>query len=318
MKITTFIIMATVASAMLMGLTSCGNNEVIGKEPLFPIGAHASWAEGYTNLNDMVTASQLIIIGSVERINQTVQESEHLYATYFTFQIEKVLKGKENGEIVIYQTGTYDKPWTVIVDNPLFQVGEKYLLFLDNNTPGIYILLGGPVGRYKIINNKVYSMNYVLQNDEYAAPEELNFNGVEVTPLANTITEIMDTVRILSTYSIRLLSGETGRNEIVLATGKLGEGRVSYKVNRVDSKGSRNQIPLPEGMEIIVEPAEFFVSPYGDYYSAIEIRTDEQIITPGEYWISLDYDIGADISGHCLITVYVDTEKISEIQTKPK
>ena len=136
--------------------------------------------------------------------------------------------------------------------------------------------------------------------------------------MATTITETLDTVRFISDAATGLLSGETGRIEVVLATGKYGEGKVSYKISRVDSKDGSNQIPMPEGMEVTIEPIEFITAPYNDYKSVIEIRTDEQIITPGEYWISVDYDIGGTISGHHMITVYVHSLKLSEIKTRPQ
>ncbi len=319
MRITLYTIVTIIISTMLLGVVSCEHNNVTTTESASPIGAYASWDKAYTNLNDMVTASQLIAIGVVTRVKQTVQESEDfLYATYFEFQIEKVLKGKEIGEIVIYQTGISDKPWTVIVDNPLFQVGEKYFLFLDNNTPGIFVSMGGPAGRYKVLNNKVYSMNNVLQNNEYTAPEALNFNGVELTSFITTITETLDMVRILSSPTARLLSGETGKIEIILATGKYGEGRVSYKINRVDSKEGGNQIPLPDGMEVIIEPTEFMASPYNDYRSVIEIRTNEQVIVPGEYWILIEFNIGGTTSGQYVLRVVIDKKKLSEIETRPQ
>ena len=319
MKTTRLMLAATMALALFLEVASCkqGTGAITGSTS--PGGAQASWSGGGSNISDLATYSQLIAIGVIGRVVETIQQSEHMYVTAFGFRVETTLKGKPDGEIIIHQLGTADKPWTAVMDDPLFQTGERYLLFLRRgiNTPGIYAY-PGPRARYKIVSGKVYSMNYVLQNNQYTAPEALDFNGVELTALTATITETLDTVRFLSFRTTTLLSGEAVKKEVTLATGKHGEGKVTYTISRVDGKDGGNPVPLPAGMEISIEPAEFMASPYTDYKSVIEIRTDEETITPGEYWISVAYDIGGFISRQHQITVYIHTQKLSEIETRPQ
>lgn len=319
MKTMRLMIAVIVASALFLGAASCKQGEEVVAGPTSPGGAQASWSGGGTNISDLATNSHLIAIGVIERVVETIQQSEHMYVTSFGFRVETALKGRAEGEIIVHQLGTPDKPWTAVMDDPLFQTGERYLLFLrrGTNTPGIYAY-PGPRARYKVVSGKVYSMNYVLQNNQYTAPEALDFNGLELTALTTTIIETLDTVRFLSFRTTTLLSGEAVKKEVTLATGKYGEEKVTYTISRVDGKDGGNPIPMPEGMEISIEPAEFMASPHTDYKSVIEIRTDEQTITPGEYWISVNYDIGGIMSGHRQLTVYIDTRKLSEIKTRPQ
>jgi hypothetical protein len=314
MKTIRFMSAIAISIAMLASITSCKQEGEAAIKNTSGGGVYASWAKGYNNIGDMATDSQLIAIGVIDRVVETIQMDEYSYETSFAFRIEQVLKGEESGEILLHQTGTPGKPWSAIVDDPLFQTGERYLLFLRSNTPGIFFSSGGPNGRYKILDDNVYSMNNILQNNEYTAPEALDFNGVALTTVIDTVTEAMEEVRFLCASTTRLLRGESVKKEVVLATGKYGEGTVVYTISRVDSMDGGNQIPMPEGMEITIEPVEFTASPYSDYTSVIEIKTDEQTITPGEYWISVNYDIGGAISGHHLITIYIDSLTLSEIE----
>ena len=71
-----------------------------------------------------------------------------------------MLKVQAANQIVIYQTGTPDKPETGIMDDPLFNIGDKYLLFLESNEPDTYCYYG-PECRYLIATDKVYSINHV-------------------------------------------------------------------------------------------------------------------------------------------------------------
>jgi hypothetical protein len=292
----------------------CGDDDIQTSQNTAQTGsAEVSWARGHANINDLTTDADLIAVGTIDRDCETKQESEHFYYTYFAFSIETALKGEAEDEIIILQVGSVDEPWSAVVDDPLFQVGERCLLFLYRSPTGVYSH-SGPTTRYSITNNKVYSMNYILQDNEYSAPVTLDFNGVELPQIISNLTEILDQTRLLCPDSIRLLSGETGKIDITLATGKHGTGKVTCLISMVDSEDREKQIPVPTGMEITITPTEFMASPHNDYESVIEIRTDEETITPGEYWIAVEYDIGVTTSGHHLITVHVHSTKLSEIE----
>ena len=127
-----------------------------------------SWANHYHDIGDLCTEANLIAIGEIKNvINETedkVAEARWdpvvVYFTDFTFQVDKVLKGDEVKEIILHQTGVSGKQ--EIKDDPLFKPGEEYILFLQEYETGKYFVLGGPQGRFKIINDKIFSMNRIL------------------------------------------------------------------------------------------------------------------------------------------------------------
>lgn len=278
-------------------------------------GIHVSRAKGYADLVSISTDSEIIAIGTVKRVINTLQEDKNFSITNFEFQTETVLKGDVSGEIVIRQAGASYRPWEVVKDDPLFQIGEKCLLFLNKNVFGTYYYYG-PCSRYKITDDKVYSMNYILSEEVYKVSGELDYNGMELTTVIDMINQTLDSVRFLAVTNIRLLSGETSKIDVVLATGKFGTGMVSYTINRLDSITRGKQISMPEGMGVNIEPSEFNSLPFNDYKSAIQIKTDEQVILPGEYWILVSYNIGGTFSGQQIITVIIDNQRLSEIETR--
>jgi hypothetical protein len=124
-----------------------------------------------------------VVIGKITRILSVISEpppkaasgSLHLAFTDFEFSIERTLKGKEAGNITIHQTGASGE--FEIRDDPLFLEGEKYVLFLHKYEEGRYFVTGGPQGRFKILGDKVYSMNYFLPPNTYFPPLELDTNA---------------------------------------------------------------------------------------------------------------------------------------------
>ncbi len=162
----------------------------------------ASWGQSYNNLNEMYNDSfvDTVLIGKITRILTVITEpppkaasgSLHLAFTDFEFCIERTLKGKEAGNITIHQTGASGE--FEIRDDPLFQVGEQYLLFLHKYEEGRYFVTGGPQGRFKILGDKVYSMNYFLPPNTYFPPVALDTNARD---LSTFIEEIKPTNNIL-------------------------------------------------------------------------------------------------------------------------
>jgi hypothetical protein len=275
-----------------------------------------SWAKGWTNLSDLVTDSPLIVIGEIVKVKETIQQNERLYFTKFFFRVDTVLKGQAANQIVIYQTGTPDKPETGIMDDPLFKIGDKYLLFLESNEPDTYCYYG-PECRYLIATDKVYSINHVLDNTQYIAPRTLDYNGFSLAMFNANVKEILNSVRFYSSTNVtRLLRGEAEKASFVLATNNSVEGKVLFNINRVDSKNGY-LMPVTDGMTLNIVPNELYVHPNNDYHLILEIQTDEQNIVSGEYLINVNYNIGGTITGSHQIKVIIDTLKLSDIKMRP-
>jgi hypothetical protein len=132
----------------------------------------ASWAVSFDNVQDLSKSADLIVIGSVEssRSSQdTFAGGASLIFTDFDFSASEVIKSqKDQISIVIHQTGGKAAGKVQeLGDDPLFQSGVKYLLFLKYDPASRqYAVLGGPDGRFIVENDSVFSLSAKYPNRE--------------------------------------------------------------------------------------------------------------------------------------------------------
>jgi len=276
-------------------------------------GESASWAFHFDNLDDLCAHSDIIVVGTVDRVIEVIHQGGMLYQTNWAFRVEKILKGETTGEIAVAQMGSPDEPGTDIREAPLFLPGERYLLFLReaDNSPGLFGGFG-PWGRYMVWENRVYSMNHILLPGAYQAPPRLNFDGVALNDLTDNITEINDSVQLTFTQGVprlqadvlRYAAGTTLNIDVRLSSGKNGPGKVTYKIETA---------ALPEGLEVSIRPAEFTAYPQSEYKSTLIIMAVPELY-PGTYEIPVEYGFEGVGSGHRTITFHVNPAEISQIE----
>ena len=107
---------------------------------------------------DLVARGEIVGCSSVDS-HQTAVGA--VYFTDFSFRIESVLHGAASqSAIVIHQTGGVVGGRTVeFMDDPLMQTGDQYVLFLREARPGLYYVLGGPQGRFVVLDERVSSLS---------------------------------------------------------------------------------------------------------------------------------------------------------------
>jgi hypothetical protein len=89
--------------------------------------------------------------------------------------------------------------------------------------------------------------------------------------------------------SVQLKAGETKSLDVALYTKKdFGPGprEVSYKLFRVAGY-VHDEIPMPEWLEVSIEPAKFMAYPYAEYHSTITIKTTPEL-SPGGYYFRFE------------------------------
>ncbi|BCW83324.1 MAG: hypothetical protein J0I04_00990 [Paenarthrobacter ureafaciens] len=157
-----YVASTTIALAGIAGLSGCAGSPEAGvsSSPGATVGMDASWAEGYDNLRDLKAHSSIAVEGSFTRI---IDESsiKTVPITDFEFTVDKVLHDppgslKEGTRLTVRQTGGYvDGVLHQISDDPLFKISESAVLFLKEPEPGLFYVVGGPSGRFEVINGKV-------------------------------------------------------------------------------------------------------------------------------------------------------------------
>lgn len=111
---------------------------------------------------DLIVVATVVGIGDVttdSRIAGNVTAT--ITFTDFELSSEETLKGAvQSGNVIVRQTG--NRAGTKIVevrDDPLMEVGARYLLFLKSGSPGKYFVAGGPDGRMVVESGLVYSLS---------------------------------------------------------------------------------------------------------------------------------------------------------------
>lgn len=148
-----------VGIAFLISGCTGGNMPTVQK---FPNHIHASWAEWYTDMKSLKHASDGAVVGTFTAIaGRSVQDD--IPYTDFTFSPTRILYDPHHSlagqSLLIHQTGGLIEGQQVSVDDdPLFQVGEQAVLFLREYSPGHYLVVGGPSGRFHLANGQVTPM----------------------------------------------------------------------------------------------------------------------------------------------------------------
>lgn len=266
------------------------------------LGSNPSWTHSYDSADEICADSDIIVVGVADYIIKTREEGSHLYISYWSFKIDKVIKGEKTGEITVVQMGSSDVPGSDIKSDPLFIPGDRYLLFLKESSSGSYSY--HPQGRFFIWKDRVYSMNHILEGAEALGPVPgLNCNGDELDTVVDIIGEMTNAFYIYFTRYESRIPGEVMRYEAgttfqayaSLSTGNNGPGKATIRV--IDEL-------VPEGVTVIIRPVEFDIRPYSEYESIIIIMIGSEV-EPGSCRIPFEYTFEGN-SGIRAITLNVD------------
>jgi len=144
-------------------LASCGQNAAagqtaaqVGGTPSQGCDIEVSWAMHYGSLKGLKRAAglDLAVQGTFTTILNT--QGSGLISSDFSFVTSKVLLDpqhllkRSSASITIHQSGGWQgNTLHQVCGDPLFQVGEKAILFLHQGSPGQYFVIGGPSGRFE-------------------------------------------------------------------------------------------------------------------------------------------------------------------------
>jgi hypothetical protein len=136
----------------------------------------------------LVLNAELIFEGVVQNVeyrfsDRSSKRKNKVPHTFVTFEVKKLLKGKTVDKNLItlrFVGGPYDKSKLLVVDGiPLFDLGDRDILFVAGNGIRICPLVGWSQGRFRIIKNRVFTDDgrEVQLSDKnelgYGKPQEL-------------------------------------------------------------------------------------------------------------------------------------------------
>lgn len=124
--------------------------------------SEASWAIKYSDIQAMSRGVDIILIGEI--LEAVLRPGDLFGMTDFDLKVSQVIKPSDfqNSTVRVTQTGGYNLrgEYFEIRDDPLMQVGDKVILFLEKieGVPGLF-KYPGPWGRFLIKDGKVYSLD---------------------------------------------------------------------------------------------------------------------------------------------------------------
>jgi hypothetical protein len=105
------------------------------------------------NFDQLVSRAQIIFEGEVTGLqSQWIGEgAQHRIVTFVTFKVDDALKGDPGATYSIRMLGgTVDGRTMAVTDAPKFTVGERDLLFVENNGSQFIPLVGIQHGRFRV------------------------------------------------------------------------------------------------------------------------------------------------------------------------
>ena len=137
---------------------------------LVGLGGFSSFALAHDAPNksfaQMTEEAELIFQGVISKVEYGAakggeEEDGVLPQTFVTYKIEDIQKGKaaEGNSITLQFIGgpTNDGKVLVVSNSPIFDVGERDLLFVRGNGQSDVPLVGGDKGRFRVVQEKMFS-----------------------------------------------------------------------------------------------------------------------------------------------------------------
>ncbi|WP_133259956.1 hypothetical protein [Streptacidiphilus pinicola] len=150
---------ATLLIATVAPLAACGGGS--GHRTAAPrstVTMDTSWAESYHALSPLKAHSELAVEGTITGVQSTATTDDGIPFTDFAFTVSTILfdpghRGSVGRTITLHQTGgtVNGRQWQA-ADDAAFRVGEQLVLFLREPRPGLFMVVGGPTGRFEISN----------------------------------------------------------------------------------------------------------------------------------------------------------------------
>lgn len=153
---------AAAAAAALCTVSACGASSPPTSAAAKHVSIDASWAEYYHSMSALKAHSDIAVEGTITKASlEPLASSSAVPFTDFQFTVASTLfdprheiaaaSASKPAVITIHQTGGTESGTTFEVDDdPLFKVGQKYVLFLQEYSPGHYKVAGGPSGRFTV------------------------------------------------------------------------------------------------------------------------------------------------------------------------
>jgi hypothetical protein len=123
------------------------------------------------SFDELVAQAQVIFQGTVtETQSQWAGEgASRRIVTYVTFKVDEAIKGDPGASYTLRMLGgTVDGQTMEVTDSPKFKVGDRDIVFVENNGSQFIPLVGIMHGRFRVQQDKVTGREVVVSNAGHA------------------------------------------------------------------------------------------------------------------------------------------------------
>jgi hypothetical protein len=134
------------------------------------LGLSAAWGTTVVppTFDQLVSQAEVIFQGAVTdvRSERAGAGAQRHIVTYVTFKVEDSFKGKVGATYSIRLLGgTVDGETMEVTDTPKFNVGDRDILFVENNGSQFVPLVGISHGRFRVQREQTTGRDVVMTND---------------------------------------------------------------------------------------------------------------------------------------------------------
>src|SRR6266403_5210578 len=134
------------------------------------VGLHAT--HGTTvippTFDELVSRAEVIFQGTVTDVRSqwTGEGAQHRIESYVTFKVDDAMKGAPGGSYTLRMLGgTVDGETMEVSDGPKFKVGDRDIIFVENNGSQFIPLVGIMHGRFHVDKDKETGREMMTTNE---------------------------------------------------------------------------------------------------------------------------------------------------------
>ena len=120
------------------------------------------------SFDELVSRAEAIFQGTVTKVESqwTGEGAQHRIVSYVTFRVEDTLKGTPGEEYTLHMLGgTVDGETMEVSDGPKFKVGDRDIIFVENNGSQFIPLVGIMHGRFHVEKDDQTGREVVTTNE---------------------------------------------------------------------------------------------------------------------------------------------------------
>jgi len=140
------------------------------------------------SFDELVTKAEVIFQGAVTDVKSqwTGEGADRRIMSFVTFRVDDAVKGSPGASYTLRMLGgTVDGETMEVTDGPKFKVGDRDIVFVENNGSQFIPLVGIMHGRFHVENDEATGREIVTTNERQAVRDVSKLGHEEQAPVTS-------------------------------------------------------------------------------------------------------------------------------------